>query len=492
MKKALIIVAVFLLAGVTVVTFSHQKSSLPADQAPGYNFNVKFDFNVPKNPSSAGADSIELINFAWDEFFALNWKSSYSFSKKRADPDRSWRYDAYNSSAPYPTDPVVWETYAHRTELRPYSNNMLPFDNPPHYSYKINIVPTPGATTGLFNNLDENNEIGSCDLYANTDRYGKRRQVLYQAKANRDEYDYLYNNYRDSNNLKIALANSRTKVMHDSAYDNVGSSCSCDRNAKLFCLPCGGADVPGTFGYTKYEGAVEVKTAWKEIGPSETRRYFTRKVITYKKVGNTVYADNKIYGLIGMHIIHKTLYFPNFIFATFEHVDVEADHMGYVLLGHGTPDSNPMAYRRAHTIPAVVDSSTAYVHRELNKKNPNSIWQYYRLVGVQGNPTNDTKSFSFFLANYVIESDSMLANFRGSNLNKPFNGGINSVYKRKGYSMGGCQGCHGVAQLAGTDCSFIMFFGGFLPVKAPDAGNSTDKLAAYKRLFEAITAPAKN
>jgi mono/diheme cytochrome c family protein len=97
-------------------------------------------------------------------------------------------------------------------------------------------------------------------------------------------------------------------------------------------------------------------------------------------------------------------------------------------------------------------------------------------VGVQAKPTNDTKAFSFFLANYVIESDSTLGNFRGSGIGKPFDNGDNTLYRGQRVSMGGCQGCHGVAQTnLGTDFSFLLDSVG-KPVQNPDANGDKTKL----------------
>src|SRR5262249_47434854 len=152
--------------------------------------------------------------------------------------------------------------------------------------------------------------------------------------------------------------------------------------------------------------------------------FFTRNVIVWGKQKGKVVYDNVVYALIGIHIIHKTQNYPNFVFATWEQEDVQKHHMGYVELDTSGNEISPLRvdYPRYHPIAAVTDASTAYVHQELKKLNPNSVWQHYRLVGVQTSTTNDSNSFSFFLANYVIESDSALGNFRGSGLRTPFDG----------------------------------------------------------------------
>jgi hypothetical protein len=447
------------------------------------SFPITFNAFVPKE-LPADATPEQLVTFAWDEFFALNWRSSYSINNKRDFPDTTWGYDKDTSAFP---DLAVWETYAHRTELRPYSDVILPFDNPPHYSFKD---PIPAAQANynftLFDNLDENNEIGSCNVYARVGQYGKGYRVLYQAKVNRDEYEYVYNNYPTKLQLLAATTNNKANITKDSAYYPGGkTTCNCPPGS--LCLPCGGATIPGS--NNTYTGAIEVKTAWRQLTPADDpSRFFTRTVISYQKLGGQISYVNSTYALIGLHIIHKTANYPSFVFATFEHVDVEANDMGFVELDTLGNESGPLhaQFPRLHAIPAIADASTAYAHQLLTKKNPKSIWQYYRLVGVQGKPTNDTSSFSFFMANYVVESDSTLANFRGSGIGKPHNGEVNTLYMGHGLSMGGCQGCHGVAQVGlGGDFSFLMDTIG-KPVDMPDIAKSSAKLQRFLKAFRAI------
>jgi hypothetical protein len=357
---------------------------------------------------------------------------------------------------------------------------MLPFDAPPHYSYGVPLSPYPqsNASFGLFDVLDENNEIGSCDIYARVNKYDEEYMVLYQAKVNRDEYNYVLNRYPTKE--KLETARNYTLGMIDSIkayYPGVSNSCNCPQDYKGISLPCGSnlPDAP--------TGAMEVKTAWRELTPKDDpSKFFTRKVIYFKGDANKVYYDNKTFALIGLHIIHKTVSFEDFVFATWEHVDVEADSMGYRLLdNNGNETGNLVAgYPRLHPIPDIANQSTEYVHSKLKEMNPNSIWLNYRLVGVQAKPTNDVNSFSFFLANYVVESDSTLANFRGSGIGTPHDGKPNTLYRGQFLTMGGCQGCHGVAQQKlGTDFSFLLDSVG-KPIFRPDLkGDQSAKLKKF-------------
>src|SRR5262249_13851386 len=126
----------------------------------------------------------------------------------------------------------------------------------------------------LFNNLDEASQIFQNNLFFPVN--GKPFEVLFEAKGNQLENQYVANNYPLPN--------------------------------------------PATL----YDGAIEIKAAWRPVAsvdPSQLYRYHVANVITYSGTMETPVANNEQYALIGLHIIHKTKNYPSFIFATFEQVD---------------------------------------------------------------------------------------------------------------------------------------------------------------------------
>ncbi|WP_448698809.1 hypothetical protein ACFGVR_18220 [Mucilaginibacter sp. AW1-3] len=440
MKKYLLYLTLLL-----AVVFMFNRCSNSSKKGVASGFNISLSDTIPSDLHAAASDS-DLAAFAWNEFLALNWKSSYSKDSLRDHPDTTWNYGS-DTTAAYP-DHVVWETYAHRSEFRPYSDSIQNFNKQPHYSYGISLARLNNASYTLFDNLDEASEIGSCNLFAHTNQYQKQYQVLYQAKVNKVEYNYVAANFKTAAALQNA---NKLAAANDSLIST--DPCNMQKVNGAVCLPC------GTLG-TKMEGAVEVKTAWRQLLPGEdSSRFFMRNVIVYKGGGNgKAYYENKKYALIGLHIIHKTKNYPAFIFATFEHVNVVADSMSYQVL-QPVPSKNLVPAKRLHPITAIADSATAYAHRLIKQKNPKSIWKYYRLVGVQGTPVNYTNAGNdpnFFLANFVVETDSTLANFNGSSIKYPHDHNPNLFYKGVPLSMGGCQGCHGVAQRFGGNSSFLM------------------------------------
>ncbi|WP_315822643.1 hypothetical protein [Paraflavitalea speifideaquila] len=254
----------------------------------------------------------------------------------------------------------------------------------------------------------------------------------------------------------------------------------------FFQLPCG-ENPRGDLNRGRI-GVMEVKTAWRRLAPDEdSNTFITRTVISYEQdsISKKVYHINSQYALIGMHIIHKTQFYQNFIFATWEHVDVEKHKMGYVeILDHNKEGPLTVDYPRLHPIPKVVQASSDYIHAELKKRNKDNVLQYYRLVGVQGEPTSDSTTFSYFLANYVIESNPSLARFHGDNVHDPFNNQPNGLHNGNYVTMGGCQGCHGVNSIRqGGDFSFLMNSFG-KPVDTPDIASHRNKLLLYAEGFD--------
>lgn len=485
----------------------------------------------PKDLASRNATQEQLAKFAWQEFLALNWKASVdaqhppSASNQRGMPDLNW---SYRNQAPQFPNPLVWQTYAQTTELRPNFPLTTPWQNLgiPAYSYQVAPVTGNGSFT-LWNNLDEDNEIGSCDIYANyTKQSNPKELVLFQVKVNKDEYEYIRQSFgRDQHIPNGLLGRTQAKVKANITkppYAYYGSqpvsTCKCPPNQAI-CLPCG-VLAPPTSQLVTPEGAIEVKSAWRRLLPGEDKsRFFTTTAIYYdlNSAGQMAYY-NDTFALIGMHIIHKTTNFPDFVFATFEQVDVEKSDAQYILLSPlslgvtppNTPDGTELPpaipivrqtgqtnRQQMHPVPQTLDNVTQKVRQQLVSMNPRTVWQYYRLTGVTGASTDcpvDLKGQpatlqncinyqnattctninpNYYMANFVIESDPFLNNFSGPGFGAGggpiFAGGCqNTVYKNKIYDNGGCKGCHGVAQTAfGTDFSFLLDFGNNKPSIRP-------------------------
>ena len=294
--------------------------------------------DVPAGPAATVAD---LAVFAWQEFIALNWVAmDPATTGMRGRPNTSIDIPGFlgvkpDSTGNYPL--VVWQTYRHKNELFPADGvTDATFDSrAPTYKYRSPVpTPAPGQLPSfqLFNNLDETSQIGLDFMFAhatsnveppisgNGSGPATGIRVAYEAKVNRAVFDYANkpplsltnpnNNYR---NLSNALGQTFSNL------PTVGGTCNVTSTQPIVELPCGDLNVPGDPG----EGAIEIKAAWRALTPTEISggKFFTRKVIYYTGPQGNQRYNNEVWGLIALHIIHKTKSFPAFVFASWEQVD---------------------------------------------------------------------------------------------------------------------------------------------------------------------------
>jgi hypothetical protein len=475
---------------------------LPAVQSASAQVPLPPNFisaDVPHDvPSGQSASIQDLAIFAWREFVALNWAAmdpATTGTRGRPNVNVDFLSIKADQNGNFPL--LVWQTYRHKNELFPADGQTdSSFDSKmPTYKYKAMPTAGPNAPTlNIFNNLDETSEIGLCTMFAhNTIR------VAYEPKVNRAIFDYANtNNFTkcdDKGNcptLKAAL----TKTMGNLAQH--GGKCSTDSSG-IVSLPCGDAAVAGDAG----EGAIEIKAAWRQLTNPEAMsgRFFTQKIIFYTgpQFLSQTY-NNAVYGLVALHIIHKTISFPAFVFASWEQVDNYDD-----TTNQNTEDlkfnntSNPppnIAVTRVHPIHSQIPPVNDAVHAAFTATNPTTIWQYYKLIGVQATPVNgpppstatmDDLSY-YYLANIVVETNQTLQNFFGA-VNS--NGGVvpfQNVYLNGAsgspFQMGGCQGCHGTqGQSIGGDMSRLIAKAPFNSTGPPESIDA-DEAAAVKSYLE--------
>jgi len=245
----------------------------------------------------------------------------------------------------------VWQTYRHKNELFPYGKSAdTNFDsNSPTYSYETQPTPATGGpipSFTLFNNLDETSQIGLTNLYAYAASeiqppatvppappYATGTRIAYEAKVNRAVFNYIsgngYSNPAAGNGYQSygALSKARNNTAGYDTNGNYllptyGGRCDFPNGStpqSIILLPCGNIATPGDPG----EGAIEIKAAWRKLMPGEvsSRRFFMRNVIYYTGSQGKQQYNNEVWGLIALHIIHKTITFRGFVFATFEQID---------------------------------------------------------------------------------------------------------------------------------------------------------------------------
>ncbi len=171
-------------------------------------------------------------------------------------------------------------------------------------------------------------------------------------------------------------------------------------------------------------GAMTIKSAWVEIPQDNTQqqidlsRFFWRWawVQSRPNVSNSDYALPECHlakvALVGLHFVHKTSSRPQWVWATFEHVDnVPGDcgtpangsytfHPGGLTVGVGNtpptewqfpnPTPTPLNVERKQIINASTCKTNAAWQKELRKVG--SVWQYYQLVMTQWPATASSPS----------------------------------------------------------------------------------------------------
>lgn len=459
--------------------------------------------NSTPPPDFAGtlpATQAQLATFAWQEFVALNWASSFATNQKRGTPDGTQSF--FGQPGVSQPQMTVWQSYRHKNELFPATGApAADFDAAPTYVY-TNVT---GACTSSdtnpdgFTNLDENSQLGLDYMFAQPTGAADKIQILFEAKVNRANYDYIVSNqlYTAANQKTYQARNAGDLATYGAiCQQSQPQTCAQTLSGSTtagYCLPCGGAGS---------EGTIHVKAAWRLLTAAEATsgRFFTSPVVFYQRGSgtNVCYSNGagQTWGLVGLHIIHKTVKFPAYVFASWEQVDNPSSNLKFVNTKFGGPASSvgqvadwQRVANDGSTLPSsAVQTANTCVQAAIRQANASSVWQYYQLVGVQGTPVDYANASGdlpdFFLANNTIESNLFFQSFVGNHATYSATGdgpagttlGTNLTYQATSYDMGGCQGCHGNAQQRGADMSFLGAGG----------ANSAEAIGEFQNVSERV------
>ena len=243
---------------------------------------------------------------AWQEFIALNWAAAPG---KRGAPDPSVTPAQFG--APNATAPTVWETYKASSEV------MLPGGATPK---KWDDPPPPPPCSGnpsaraLLDNprtrvLSMVSAFGEFSLDETTQASGQwladqnGNIVYYEIKLNQDEFNTIVDNHFYNATVQETTASTGKNPAGGAYQVKLPSGC-----------------LPGTCpnNGSPVLGAIEIKAAWRILtDPSRYSHYLTAQAVLV----NNGKCSTATMGLVGLHIIHKTITQPQFIWATFEQVD---------------------------------------------------------------------------------------------------------------------------------------------------------------------------
>jgi len=532
---------------------------------------------IPTNYTGSTLSAAAL--FAWQEFVALNWPNQVN-----ANGTVSQRATA--SSQPFGTAnvPLVWHTYRGKVEIFPgtgqpngYNTNSQQsygFDAAPAYNYGMTIGQCGGGNgpaQPAWINLDETTQIGLDAMYAGVLANYKPpyvnsapKLIRFLAKGNRAEYTYVT---QPSLGWYAGVPSPVTTATLQYLQKNLSSPPPGSTSMVSFLL-----------------NTIEVKAAFRPLGPQDTAsRFYTTKVRYYEPSGTGYCYVEDTWALIGLHIIQKTANSPTFVYATFEQADnitttagqpVEDANGQVIVPNSGATTNPPLSFKdsnqafaptpvlptvstvppgapycpttagtqpnlqlyymelgspsvvpkggpvcqvsRNNPIPAAIVEANATVHNAMQAyaktTGVSSPFVYYKLVNVQaapinkttpGQPYTGTDRATYYQSNSVVETDYTLQNFSTAIFYNPATGASgsptdystrnqpnpepvfpNTYAQKTAYSMGGCMGCHGNAQVvAGTDFSFILAGGRVTHPDTPAQADVADAVVRYRKLF---------
>ncbi len=327
-------------------------------------------------PGATGTQA-PMDYLSWQTFVALNWPAS---EVENGVPDENLVVGGQEVGGYYPngmrSSPTVWETFKDSDEIfLPGAKRPTPFSTKPRH---VLFDMTESFTKSPLN-----------------DQNGKR--VYYEVRLNEIEYNYI--------------------VAHQ-LYNSTNQKPS-------ITFPPGDPK-------TREAGSVHVKAAWKILnldGPGQRddkSRFYTAQALIYTP--GTPSAFLATVGLVGLHIAHKTVGRPEWIWSTFEQVDNAPDVNGdpkQPRYSFNNPNCSaqqcppnqqvtmtsdaPVQVVRTTPIPAETQALNAQWQAALRAWNPKNVWQYYQLVSTQW-PADPAKTKEYgepqppFLANSVVET----------------------------------------------------------------------------------------
>lgn len=258
--------------------------------------------------------------FSWAEFIALNWPASSEGRGNPLSPD-----DPGVFMSPPAGSQTVWSTYKANWELFDQGTaRPTPFD-----SYDVAVAPTcgtdpvAGATrkktlvmTSKGNSvLDDGVQAFSFPLVDDTRQY-----VMYEVRYGRQPYEFMRGRDDDpsswlylAKNLvppaQITMPPTLSKESGVSSVDQLGS--------------------------------IMIKAAWRDMA-AVPRELWSRYHVVEAEVfdPSTQECAETSVGLVGLHLVQKLDQFPEWVWSTFEHVDVLAGDRPGALLPP-CPSSDP-------------------------------------------------------------------------------------------------------------------------------------------------------
>ena len=474
-----------LVAALTLLTALGASAQMPP---PPTKLSSVMPPDAPANPpfsfGAIAAFQRKLDIFAWQEFIAMNWPAA----RPGIPSQKSIGGNVTGDNG------TVWETYISPSQVfQPGAKTPPPWGTPepiPAFCAKAPaaLASEPMKVLSLVGKGDVQGEF--LEAFTPSPLFDVNgHYTRYDVRINRDEYD------------KIMQGTQPQPAPAQPWYIPVNQIAP-------MVLPAGD-------NATGRVGAVEIKASWRQITAAQRGRYHSSYAyITYAPDSttnlNTKCAGPLLMGMVGLHIAHKTVSFPQWVWATFEHVDIDppaapgsthsfsynndpgctiaagcANQPPAAISGgyDGDPSKTYPAVQvvRATPIPPAKNSPTTGINPVFQKLlraiNPKSVWQFYQLVdtqwpelpGPKGNPkqcyhnTNPQSpdyqyTFKCYGPGQDEGPDPVPATLTNTTMETYFQADSKQAF------MGSCMGCHSNATAATgapnpsafTDFSFLI------------------------------------
>ncbi|HWR49857.1 MAG TPA: hypothetical protein VN428_02045 [Bryobacteraceae bacterium] len=326
--------------------------------------------------------------FAWQAFIALNWPAGPDGTADRSKTLRD------------SVTPRVWMAWRqNETVFRPDGARPEPWNGArqavptDHYMWRSSKMLDESRSP--LNELTETVQAFTGPLIDQNGAF-----VRYESYMNEPQFDYIVQNGLYSQEGQLAFT----------------------AKGQLIEFPA------NVIGATPRHGSMGIKLAWKELGDNDIpARYLTRPAVvvktTFDAQGKMVKTKvPRLMGLVGMHVTALTQSSPNWIWATFEHIDnvvsndlafgvTRSGAHGRVRPSFNNPDTptkrvnilpprnalpdanssfttwdeakttNPTQLTRLIAIPPATAALNADVQAVLRSEG--SVLQYYELIGTQ-------------------------------------------------------------------------------------------------------------
>ena len=317
------------------------------------------DVCIPTNFTEVATDYFD--DYSWRAFVALVWPAA---SERRGEPDSAHKL-ADPGPRTFETYKSLWEVF-HADGSAP-SPSFDSYDSPGHNAC--------GARTGFgdvviasISGLDELAQFGPGEMLGPlAGRNGRyvRTETLY----NRVAYDYIVSH-------RLYLRSALPPVPSPRPAEPVVQ-----------------------FPY----GSIVLKAAWLDLdgfSAAEKSRYYARPVML--RDANTGRCSLVTMGLLGLHIAQKTISRPQWIWSTFEQVDLappaRAGAPGGLALSNGGPDAPPaqnplllvplarepvQPFNVTRSAVSPINPKTAYTNLMYERQLKGAVWANYQLAMTQ-------------------------------------------------------------------------------------------------------------